>query len=322
MDSKANETVVALLKEAAAVSSSLKEISEYTGWSIPTVRKRLRDLGITAPDGRTVAKQPDRKWSPDKQKFLEENGSSMGLAELARALDVNVSTVRVKARQSGVEYLRKNGQGAPRTVWTEDRLEELRELASEFSHKELAEHFGVSPRSVQGAMQDYQISGRGRSRVRSPEERTQISQTLQKKILEKYPPEGPWECFQCKEEKPRSEFPENSNSGHVCYECQRLSQVERTYGITRTQYLEMFEAQDGKCTVCRNPEWRKHPKTGRLYALSVDHDHTCCPGKKSCGKCVRGLLCDRCNNMLGHVEAEGVWMGLVNYLSKWSPDPK
>lgn len=33
--------------------------------------------------------------------------------------------------------------------------------------------------------------------------------------------------------------------------------------------------------------------------LHVDHDHTCCPGKYSCGKCVSGFLCNNCNNGLG-----------------------
>jgi hypothetical protein len=31
----------------------------------------------------------------------------------------------------------------------------------------------------------------------------------------------------------------------------------------------------------------------------VDHDHTCCPGKKSCGKCIRGFLCRACNSFIG-----------------------
>jgi len=36
-----------------------------------------------------------------------------------------------------------------------------------------------------------------------------------------------------------------------------------------------------------------------MKRLVVDHDHECCPDEKSCGKCVRGLLCNWCNRMIG-----------------------
>lgn len=26
-------------------------------------------------------------------------------------------------------------------------------------------------------------------------------------------------------------------------------------------------------------------------SLHVDHDHACCPGERSCGACIRGVLC-------------------------------
>lgn len=47
----------------------------------------------------------------------------------------------------------------------------------------------------------------------------------------------------------------------------------------------MLEAQDGHCYLCPSTE-----------DLEVDHDHKCCPRrKKTCGKCVRKILCHACN---------------------------
>lgn len=71
--------------------------------------------------------------------------------------------------------------------------------------------------------------------------------------------------------------------------------VQKTYGLAPGQYAALYEAQGGLCAICG-------PKTGRngsTKRLAVDHDHACCPGPKSCGKCVRGLLCLGCNKLLG-----------------------
>jgi hypothetical protein len=68
------------------------------------------------------------------------------------------------------------------------------------------------------------------------------------------------------------------------------------YGLEVGRYESMLNEQDGGCAICfKTPE-----ENGKR--LAVDHDHTCCPGKKSCGRCVRGLLCDACNHSIGRME--------------------
>lgn len=74
------------------------------------------------------------------------------------------------------------------------------------------------------------------------------------------------------------------------------TQTLKKYNLTLEQYEALWQKQDGKCGICGLPET---PETRRLQ---VDHDHSCCPGGGSCGECVRGLLCLRCNTKLGFVE--------------------
>jgi hypothetical protein len=70
----------------------------------------------------------------------------------------------------------------------------------------------------------------------------------------------------------------------------RDSQLRIKFGITFTQYLALFEAQGWACAGCGSAGCA----TG--MALAVDHDHNHCPeAAKSCGQCIRGLLCMGCN---------------------------
>ncbi|MFF9002615.1 endonuclease VII domain-containing protein [Streptomyces achromogenes] len=66
------------------------------------------------------------------------------------------------------------------------------------------------------------------------------------------------------------------------------------YGITLAQYEEMLAAQGGGCAICAATE-----PGGRGEKFHIDHDHACCPGIRSCGSCIRGLLCTGCNTALG-----------------------
>ncbi len=69
----------------------------------------------------------------------------------------------------------------------------------------------------------------------------------------------------------------------------RLRQRAGNYMLSVGDFNALLVAQEGKCAVCGADD----------SPLRVDHDHRCCPGKGSCGGCVRGLLCHNCNTSLG-----------------------
>jgi hypothetical protein len=66
------------------------------------------------------------------------------------------------------------------------------------------------------------------------------------------------------------------------------------YGI---DFDAMWDSQSGLCLLCGEP---MQPKGRQADSVCVDHDKRCCPGHKSCGKCVRGLIHWRCNLLLGY----------------------
>lgn len=80
------------------------------------------------------------------------------------------------------------------------------------------------------------------------------------------------------------------------------------YGLTSEDLDVLLASQGGVCAICDNTlEGRWH----------VDHDHRCCPCTKSCGRCVRGLLCNNCNIMLGHAKDSPAILGAaITYLTR------
>jgi hypothetical protein len=64
-----------------------------------------------------------------------------------------------------------------------------------------------------------------------------------------------------------------------------------SYGLTPEQHKELVERHGGRCGICKVDRM----KNGRQ--LHIDHDH-------QTGQ-VRGLLCPRCNGLLGWLEIVG-----------------
>ena len=78
------------------------------------------------------------------------------------------------------------------------------------------------------------------------------------------------------------------------HETKHKHRLRTQYALTPGQYAELLAGQGGACAICR----ASTPGRGRKK-FCVDHDHTCCPGRTACSRCIRGLLCMNCNDGLG-----------------------
>lgn len=106
------------------------------------------------------------------------------------------------------------------------------------------------------------------------------------------------ECLDCRSLK-RSTDAERARS--------RDSALKKLYGLSSDRYERLLAVQKGGCAGCGSTTSSKVGRPRRTGErarsganLCVDHDHRCCPGNKSCGQCVRGLLCHRCNTLIGY----------------------
>ena len=115
-------------------------------------------------------------------------------------------------------------------------------------------------------------------------------------------------CNTCDTNKDLNDFSgaENKQGRAICKDCRakkakrhradfpdlyRGYEYKKKYKITLEIYNNKLKEQGGVCAIC-----------GGLNSdrpLAIDHDHSCCAGEYTCGNCLRGLLCGRCNTGLG-----------------------
>lgn len=69
------------------------------------------------------------------------------------------------------------------------------------------------------------------------------------------------------------------------------------FRLEESDYELMLASQGGKCKLCGSSS----PGVG-AEKFAVDHDHRCCPTKRTCGNCIRGLLCWQCNAGIGNLQ--------------------
>jgi Recombination endonuclease VII len=111
---------------------------------------------------------------------------------------------------------------------------------------------------------------------------------------------------------------QNKKANPEKWRARQFNQDMRKMGKTPEWFNERFIAANECCEICKLPEVEIHPKTKQIQRLAVDHDHSCCPGDRSCGKCVRGLLCAKCNQCLHQVDEVPHWLYYVSdYLTRY-----
>lgn len=111
---------------------------------------------------------------------------------------------------------------------------------------------------------------------------------------------GRKQCLRCHAWLPESFFFLSTitadNLRPYCDRCQIIQRQESMYSMTEQDLSRLLEEQDFGCAICGVVI------PGGMGTWHIDHDHNCCPGERTCGKCTRGLLCYQCNVHLGFVE--------------------
>jgi Recombination endonuclease VII len=132
-------------------------------------------------------------------------------------------------------------------------------------------------------------------------------------------------CTKCGYPKDLSEFYEHESykDGRYswCIQCFK-ERKNANYNPARAKTLKygidfnaLWQKQQGLCALCGN---LMLPRGVGPTSVVVDHDHGCCPGLRSCGECVRGLIHKRCNMVIGvATDNPEILKRAAAYLNRW-----
>jgi hypothetical protein len=112
------------------------------------------------------------------------------------------------------------------------------------------------------------------------------------------------DCKVCCSDRAKQWFADNPERTAAT---KRKFNLAKNYGLTVAEYDALLRSQGGVCAVCGKGEPNAHGRTGKQFALAVDHCH-------GTGK-VRGLLCQKCNRAIGLLGDDPVLMRrAISYL--------
>jgi len=108
------------------------------------------------------------------------------------------------------------------------------------------------------------------------------------------------------QEKNKEKIKEKKKYYHTqTKEYRRWYTIKMRYGITKEEYESILLSQNNKCAICENTK-SGHKNTDEMV---VDHCHKT--------QKVRGLLCNRCNTLLGLIDDNPEFMqNISKYLKK------
>lgn len=121
----------------------------------------------------------------------------------------------------------------------------------------------------------------------------------------------------------RAYYQEHKNDTIRCYRDEHADEIkaradvyrEKNRNVTRAKRIwknyritvEEYDALILKGCYC-----------GSTEDLCIDHDHNCCLGRDTCGKCIRGVLCGRHNRAEGGFLNINEVRGLLFYLEQYA----